>query len=109
MMNYLIDLNSVEQEKPRGIEIGPNGMSIDLLRAVYRSQSIPLPVRLRAAIAALPHEVPRLSVVAQVNEQDFATLLDQRIKRMEARERTQTIEQVDVKPRLPRLGRFRRM
>ena len=68
MMNYLVDL----QEKPREIEIGPNGMSIDLLRAVYRNPSIPLPVRIRCAVAALPHEVPRLQVTAQVNEQSFA-------------------------------------
>jgi hypothetical protein len=113
MMNYLIDLNSVEQEKPRGIEIGPNGMSIDLLRAVYRSASIPLPVRLRAAIAALPHEVPRLAVTALVNEQSFAELLERRLKKMEAmngnpQPQTQTIE--TPKP-LPRIAdrRFRRM
>jgi hypothetical protein len=65
------------------LEFPPNGMSIDLLRAVYRNPSIPLPVRIRAAVAALPHETPRISVVAQVNEQDFAALLDARIKRME--------------------------
>jgi hypothetical protein len=80
MMNYLVDL----QEKPREIEIGPNGMSIDLLRAVYRNPSIPLPVRIRCAVAALPHEVPRLQVTAQVNEQSFAELLEARIKKFEA-------------------------
>jgi hypothetical protein len=36
---------------------------------------------MRAAGLALPHEVPRLMVQAQVSENDFATLLDQRIKR----------------------------
>jgi hypothetical protein len=30
---------------------------------------------------ALPHEVPKLAVSYEANEQDFATLLDQRIKR----------------------------
>ena len=90
------------------LEFPPNGMSIDLLRAVYRNPSVPLPVRIRCAVAALPFELPKLAVTAVVNEQDFATLLDQRIKRMEARERTQTIEQtVEVKPPLP--SRFRRM
>jgi hypothetical protein len=103
------------------LNLGPNGMSIDLLRAVYRSPSIPLPVRLRAAIAALPHEVPRLAVTALVNEQSFAELLDRRIKRMEAmngkpQPQTQTIEQptieqsIDAKPPPPRVAdrRFRR-
>jgi hypothetical protein len=37
---------------------------------------------MRAAIAALPHEVPRLMVSAQVNEQSFAELLDGRLARM---------------------------
>jgi len=39
---------------------------------------------MRAAIAALPFESPKLAVTAVVSEQDFATLLDQRLKRMEA-------------------------
>jgi hypothetical protein len=118
MMNYLIDLNTLEQEKPREIELPPNGMSIDLLRMVYRSASIPLPVRLRAAIAALPHECPRLAVTALVNEQSFAELLEKRIKKMEAMNgQPQTLEakakepQVDVRPSLPTTNdrRFRRM
>jgi hypothetical protein len=66
------------------LEIGPNGMSLDLLRAVYRSSSISLSVRLRAAIAALPHESPRLQVTAQINDQSFAEILDRRLKKMEA-------------------------
>ena len=45
---------------------------------------IPLSTRIRCAIAALPFESPKLAVTAMVSEQDFATLLDQRLKRMEA-------------------------
>ena len=48
------------------LEFPPNGMSIDLLRAVYRNPSIPLPVRIRCAVAALPHEVPRFEVAPVV-------------------------------------------
>ena len=102
--------------KESPLEFPPNGMSIDLLRAVYRNPSIPLPVRIRCAVAALPHEVPRLSVVAQVNEQDFATLLDRRLKKMEAMNgngQPQTIEQPieRTRPPLPRLNdrRYRRL
>src|SRR5258708_17641169 len=79
----LIDAHQQRVDKMNGeLAFPPNGMSIDLLRAVYRSASIPLPVRMRAAIAALPHEVPRLMVTAQVNEQSFAELLDRRLKRI---------------------------
>jgi hypothetical protein len=114
MMNYLIDLNTVPQEKPREIDIGSNGMSIDLLRAVYRSASIPLPVRLRAAIAALPHEVPRLQVSALVSEESFAEILERRLKKLDAMNgKPQQIDQtIEAKPPpLPRLAdrRFRRV
>jgi hypothetical protein len=73
-----------EDKKENLIELGPNGMSIDLLRAVYRNPSIPLPVRIRCAVAALPHETPRLQVSALVDEQSFAELLDKRLKRIDA-------------------------
>jgi hypothetical protein len=100
------------------LDFPPNGMSIDLLRAVYRNPSIPLPVRIRCAVAALPHEVPRLAVTALVNEQSFAEILDRRLKKMEAmngkpQQIDQTIEQPQIetpKP-LPRTSdrRYRRL
>jgi len=105
-----------EGRKEDQLNLGPNAMSIDLLRAVYRNPSIPLPIRIRCAVAALPHEVPRLAVTALVNEQSFAELLENRLKRMEAMNgqlpsqgpQTQMIET----PRpLPRLNdrRYRRI
>jgi hypothetical protein len=65
------------------IEIGPNDISIDLLRAVYRANHLPLHTRMRAAMAALKHEVPALMATAIVNENSFAELLDRRIARMQ--------------------------
>jgi hypothetical protein len=53
-----------------------------LLKAVYQCQDVPLPVRMRAAMACLPFETPKLLATAIINEKDFATLLDQRIERM---------------------------
>jgi hypothetical protein len=54
-----------------------------LLKAIYRNPEVPLSVRLPAAIAALPFEVPKLAVTAVVSsEQDFAALLDARLKRI---------------------------
>jgi hypothetical protein len=100
------------------VELGPNGTSLDLLRIVYRSASIPLPVRMRAAIAALPFEAPKLAVTAIVTEHDFATLLDQRIKNMERINNgnggvieAKPVPQVEARPQMPRVAdrRFRRI
>jgi hypothetical protein len=87
--------------------------SLEFLQAVYCNNDLPLTTRMRAAIAALPFEVPKLAVTAMVNEQDFATLLDQRIKRREQMERSEAKPQtIEAKPPpLQRLAdrRFRRI
>jgi len=114
----LIEAHKCRVDKMNGeeIELPPNGMSLDLLRAVYRNPSIPLSTRIRCAVAALPHEFPRLQVTAQIQDSDFATLLDERIKRMEERAKViptngKVIAPVEVKPPMARLAdrRFRRM
>jgi hypothetical protein len=117
-MDNLVDLRQMaHQTKPLEVEIPPDGISLDLLRAIYRSNQLPLTTRMRAAIAALPFESPKLAVTAVVSEQDFATVLDKRLKRIEemranAIEATPVIngEKVDahLPPRLPD-RRFRRI
>jgi hypothetical protein len=72
-------MRSLIEDKPNEIEIPPNGNSLDLLRAVYRRSDLPLTTRMRAAIAALNYESPRLQVTAQISENDIATVLDRRI------------------------------
>ena len=65
---------------------GPQSKKLDALRylqMIYRDSSLSTAVRMRAAISALNYEVPRLAVTAQITEQDFATLLDRRLKRIE--------------------------
>ena len=107
--------NLFDERKQQEIEIPPDGISLDLLRAVYRSNQLPLTTRMRAAIAALPFESPKLAVTAVVSEQDFATVLDRRLKRIEEM-KAKVIEakpaQIEVKsnPR-PRIAdkRYRRM
>ena len=75
--------NLFEDKKSQEIEMPADGISLDLLRAVYRNNQLPLTTRMRAAIAALPFEVPKLAVTAVVSEQDFATVLDRRLKRIQ--------------------------
>jgi hypothetical protein len=86
--------------------------SLEFLQAVYCNDELPLTTRMRAAIAALPFEVPKLAVTATVSEHDFATLLDRTLKRIEEM-KAKAIEgtpEVD-KPALPRLvdRRYRRL
>jgi hypothetical protein len=53
------------------------------LKAVYMNAELPLSVRMRAAIELLPFTHPKLAVTAVVNDGDFASLLDRRLKRIE--------------------------
>ena len=82
-MDKLVELQMLQPKSQEEIEIGPDALSIDLLRAVYRANHLPLTTRMRAAMACLKHEVPALLATAIVNEGDFAELLDRRLKRIE--------------------------
>jgi hypothetical protein len=74
----------VNRMNAENVEIGPNDLSIDLLRAVYRNNSLPLTTRMRAAISALKHEVPTLGISVVVNDDDIATRLDRALARIAA-------------------------
>ena len=98
----------------------PERLKLDALRylqMIYRDPQLSTAVRMRAAGLALPFESPKLAVTAVVSEQDFATVLDRRLKRIEEMKANAIInttpvidgEKVDV--RLPPVvpdRRFRR-
>lgn len=50
--------------------------SLDLLQAIYRSTDQPMHRRMRAAIAALPFEHPKLAVTANVNTDGWGAKLE---------------------------------
>jgi hypothetical protein len=58
--------------------------SLELLQLVYRNPAVPLSVRMRAAVEALPFEHPKLSATAILGGGDFADRLDQAIARSNA-------------------------
>ena len=74
----------VNRMSAENVEIGPNGLSLDLLRAVYRNNQLPLTTRMRAAISALKHEVPTLGISVVVNDDAIATRLDRALARIAA-------------------------
>jgi len=55
--------------------------ALSFMKAVYLNQSLPLPVRMRAAEAALPFERPKLSAAALIVDGDFAERLERAVKR----------------------------
>jgi hypothetical protein len=57
--------------------------ALEYVQDVYRGRRIADPWRMRAAIAALQFETPRLGVIAttNMNDKDFAALLDKAIER----------------------------
>src|SRR5262249_22616015 len=82
VMEELIDLQTVqEKNEDERFELEPNATSLTLLQKVYRSPSVALMTRIRAAIAALQFEHPKLAVTATVDSGDFAFQLDQAVKR----------------------------
>jgi hypothetical protein len=110
----LIEAHKKRVEEMNGeLEIGPNGMSLELLQKVYRCAALPLVTRMRAAMACLPFESPKLAVTAVVSEQDFATVLERRLKRIAELEATPingNKPEIEVKPSMPRIAdrRYRR-
>jgi hypothetical protein len=65
------------------IELAPGETSLSFLQRVYRCVTQPMSRRMQAAMAALPHEHPKLGAVATLtmNSNDFASLLDRAVER----------------------------
>src|SRR5262245_25417284 len=53
----------VEAMKAAALGLPPDVTALQLQQAVYRNESFPIEVRLRASEAAMPYEQPRLATV----------------------------------------------
>ena len=84
---------SIEDDDP--LKLNPNAMSLEGLQAIYRNPALPLTTRMRAMMAAVPYESPKLIATAIVNEGSFAELLDRRLKRIEE------MKLIEAKPTAP--------
>jgi hypothetical protein len=108
-------------EAQEAIHISPDATALHLLQAIYHNADLPLPTRMRAAMAALPFETPKIAVIAQIQENDLATVLERRLRRIEEMRNgngTKLIEPppkqiesplVEVKPPKPHIGFDRRL
>src|SRR6516164_4555542 len=107
----------MEAEQEMEVETLEPVTALQLLQSVYRNPTVGMTTRMRAAMACLPFEVPKLAVTAVLSEQDFATVLDRRLKRIEemkpnAIEATPVINGEKVDVHLPPVvpdRRFRRI
>ena len=71
----LLDRPAVEVKEDVAPDVAGDS-SLALLQAIYRSADQPMHRRMRAAIAALPHEHPKLAVTAQLDGKSFAAELE---------------------------------
>jgi len=84
-------LNKISQAQLRAEAVPAAATALDFLQAVYKNEAIPLSVRMRAAIEALPFETPKLSATAFVPAGgDFGERLEKAIAR--SREAPRLIE-----------------
>ena len=101
------------------IGVGSDAKAHDVLVAIYRNPKMPLHMRMRAAIAAIPFESPKLAVTAVVTDESLAVKLDRawtrtrRAKIIDARPIDPPKKEppkIEIKPHLPHVPdkRYRR-
>ena len=81
MAEELIDLQVMKEEEGERFELEEGATSLKLLQKIYRSPAVALMTRMRAAIAAIQFEHPKLAVTATVQAGDFADQLERAVER----------------------------
>jgi hypothetical protein len=74
-----------EQEWPV-VQVMTPANALEYLQSIYRNPSEPDGRRMRAAMAALPFETPKLAVTTSLSNENFALMLDRAIARSQGAE-----------------------
>jgi hypothetical protein len=75
-------LNLIDEREQEALLAEPAPASaLSYLQSIYRNPLNPVPMRMRAAAMALPHESPRLTAVANIDVSDFSEKLERAILR----------------------------
>jgi hypothetical protein len=65
-----------EEEEGREVVLPNDATSLDFMRSVYRNPAQPMTRRMRAAVAALPFEHPKLAVTVSTDATGFAKQME---------------------------------
>jgi hypothetical protein len=95
-------LSQIGETQPDAIVVG-EGDSLDLLQAIYRNSAEPIGRRLRAAVAALPFERPKLAVTAHIDGSALGDRLERAIARSGKLIEAQAIKAIETEP-VPKPG-----
>jgi hypothetical protein len=93
-------LDRIEAQQARMNVEGEPRNALEYVQDVYRGRRVADPWRMRAAIAALQFETPRLGVIAttNLNGEDFAAVLDRAIERSNGVREVKQIRRALPKP-----------
>ena len=91
--------NLVPRPGPEPLCVPPDANALAFLQSVYRNASVPLSVRMKAAIEALPFESPKLEARLSLDGSDFASRLDAAVARSRAAKLEAASTLIETEPR----------